>query len=1046
MDQHVLQCLRATLSPDQNARQQAEQQLRELFHHPEGGASLARILLAQDVDLSQRQSAGILLQQYVSTHWSIIADKFEQPLAPPEAKDQVRSIVFHGLADGNRKIRSASAFVISTIARYDWPEEWPDLLPSLIALLNGGSPDSVNGAMSVVAEFASEELSEEQLLPVIRDLAPSLLTILGNTEAHSATTRAQTVNVFRQIITTLEVVREEHPVAVKQALQQLAPRWLAVFRQLLAVDAAEETQASWDTLAVRIEVFKALSLLQSTFARLIAPDLVEYVHHAVANLASLQPVFQAFYLSSEDDAPEPPSPTSDVGLVAPRTNLDDLGNSVFDFLNPAVRPASIKGSLVSGPAGDEQGTELLARIIQIVVVYTQITRENAEEWMEDPNAFVVDDDDETEQYGLRLNGHDVVGSLIDKYPTAVTRALHEETRKRVEESAAERARGNIDWWKPLEATLSLLGGIADDLRNGLEADEQKCRPPSFDLQYLFNQVLPTILEQSETPFLQARAFVFASQFASLLPERLSAQYLAATVRAMHAPEVTVPVKLSAVKTIKNFCRFLKASVMRPQSGPILYLLLPLLQQATNDTLYLVIETIRAVLALDKSVLNPESAEEVSERVFDIWLKYSTDPILTAVVEEFFEAIVETSPPIAQAIVKALGPRLATLIVQPVTDETVHLPSEAVQLSNSLIRSRGGPLEKELIATATAAIMTLLITTDDMDAIQYGIQHLTWVVRKDCDKLLAWHDRQGNTGIACIFGLLGRFLAPAFSESGGIFVGELIMHMFRKAGSAIGPVLPDLLRAVVTRLTTAQLPSFVQSMIMPFAYLFSTEHTQNSIDLLSQMSVTLPDGSTQSALELVLRNWCETCETITGSWNIRVSDLGMAKLFTLPSEAIRNVLVKGDLIISEANRKTIMTRSKTKSNPNQFTQIAFPVKALKLILHDVQNIGQGKGGKAPADVEEDDGDGDWDDEDDGLGGDNVDEFGYLSSWLDDGGNENDAQDDDEDLKSDPIAQIDLGAHLTDILRQAYTTNSNGMHEMIPMLTDQEKATLRGVLTL
>ena len=109
----------------------------------------------------------------------------------------MRSIVFYGLSDVNRKIRSASvsnssayarlliwqAFVISTIARYDWPDEWPDLLSSLIALLNGGNPDSVNGAMSVVAEFARDDLSEEQLLPVIRDLAPSLLIILGNREA-----------------------------------------------------------------------------------------------------------------------------------------------------------------------------------------------------------------------------------------------------------------------------------------------------------------------------------------------------------------------------------------------------------------------------------------------------------------------------------------------------------------------------------------------------------------------------------------------------------------------------------------------------------------------------------------------------------------------------------------------------------------------------------------------------------------------------------------------------------------------------------------------
>lgn len=31
-----------------------------------------------------------------------------------------------------------------------------------------------------------------------------------------------------------------------------------------------------------------------------------------------------------------------------------------------------------------------------------------------------------------------------------------------------------------------------------------------------------------------------------------------------------------------------------------------------------------------------------------------------------------------------------------------------------------------------------------------------------------------------------------------------------------------------------------------------------------------------------------------------------------------------------------------SAPNQYTQIAFPVKALKLLLKDVQNIGKGKG--------------------------------------------------------------------------------------------------------
>jgi hypothetical protein len=110
---------------------------------------------------------------------------------------------------------------------------------------------------------------------------------------------------------------------------------------------------------------------------------------------------------------------------------------------------------------------------------------------------------------------------------------------------------------------------------------------------------------------------------------------------------------------------------------------------------------------------------------------------------------------------------------------------------------------------------------------------------------------------------------------------------------------------------------------------------------------------------------------------------------------------------------------------------------------------------------------------------------AAAWLDQGGGaDTDAQDDDEDLKSDPIAQIDLAvsdllshfidavrntppdscitrtvrptsrifrsyhpqAHLTEMLRQCYASNANGMHEMVGALTEVEKGILRGVLTL
>jgi hypothetical protein len=277
----------------------------------------------------------------------------------------------------------------------------------------------------------------------------------------------------------------------------------------------------------------------------------------------------------------------------------------------------------------------------------------------------------------------------------------------------------------------------------------------------------------DTPFLQGRAFVFASQFAGLLPEQLASQYLGAAVNALESPSVGVPVKISAVKTIKksvslatmsrrhpmpcsllkgvliySFCRFVDASVLQPSSHSILSLLIPLLGQATGETLYLVLETVRAVLGLDDALLSPDNCGQVVEPLYAIWESNSSDPIATAIIEETFDTLA-SRPAIVSRIVSILAPRLAAAIsgtgpgatalagAAADEDEQVHVPGEAVQLANSLIRTRGGPIESELVENITAAVMGTLAKTDDMDVIQHGMIHLTLLIRKDAERLISW---------------------------------------------------------------------------------------------------------------------------------------------------------------------------------------------------------------------------------------------------------------------------------------------------------------------
>ena len=148
------------------------------------------------------------------------------------------------------------AVVVSDIAHSDWPDEWPSLMSQLLSLVSSPSQLSVEGGMRVLKDFVGIDLTEDQLLPIAREMLPQLLSILGAPDAHSPTTRARAVLIFRQCIMTLFTVREEHPEAVKGAIAEIMPMWLDAFRQLLQVDVvAELGQDNWDGIAIRIAIF-----------------------------------------------------------------------------------------------------------------------------------------------------------------------------------------------------------------------------------------------------------------------------------------------------------------------------------------------------------------------------------------------------------------------------------------------------------------------------------------------------------------------------------------------------------------------------------------------------------------------------------------------------------------------------------------------------------------------------------------------------------------------------------------------------------------------
>lgn len=53
------------------------------------------------------------------------------------------------------------------------------------------------------------------------------------------------------------MVKEQHPVAVKEATVNILPTWLEAFRTMLSIDPLEDVSGeNWDGLAVRFQIYK----------------------------------------------------------------------------------------------------------------------------------------------------------------------------------------------------------------------------------------------------------------------------------------------------------------------------------------------------------------------------------------------------------------------------------------------------------------------------------------------------------------------------------------------------------------------------------------------------------------------------------------------------------------------------------------------------------------------------------------------------------------------------------------------------------------------
>ncbi|KAI5661542.1 hypothetical protein M9H77_20865 [Catharanthus roseus] len=221
------------LMPDNDARRQAEDQIKRLVKDPQVVPALVHHLRTAKTP-HVRQLAAVLLRKKITGHWAKLSPQLRQLVK--------QSLIESITVEHSPPVRKASTNVVSIIAKYAVPAgEWPDLLPFLFQCSQSAQEDHREVALILFSSLT--ETIGNSFRPYFADLQSLLLKCLQD-----ETSNRVRIAALKAVGSFLEFTHDESEVI---KFREFIPSILNVSRQCLA--SGEE-----DVAVLAFEIFDEL--------------------------------------------------------------------------------------------------------------------------------------------------------------------------------------------------------------------------------------------------------------------------------------------------------------------------------------------------------------------------------------------------------------------------------------------------------------------------------------------------------------------------------------------------------------------------------------------------------------------------------------------------------------------------------------------------------------------------------------------------------------------------------------------------------------------
>ncbi|GAB0089716.1 importin-9 [Sergentomyia squamirostris] len=890
--------LQNILNPDSSIRISGEERLAHLKFTDGYGVYLAEIVMNQSFNLSLRQLASVMLKQYVESHWC--PEDETQITACEQAKKMIKNILPNGLYDPNSKIRSAVAYTISTIASWDWPNNWNELFDIIVKCLEGND-DSVHGAMQVLVEFTYD--LDQQITNVGPIIISEVCRIFEADAVFSITTRSSAVDIFKAL---LKAINTHIPSKQAQA-DMLNPVLPKFFDKMISSLTLPNGPTS--NFTMKKSILKVLCYMIRDMPKFIQPHINTVLPQIWQLMTQTADLYVKISVNCSIESPFQDNDDDDES-----TNFSAMILQLFDFIHGIIESGKFKSTIHN----------VLSDLIYIMIVYMQITEEQIEDWRDDPDNFVQDDDEEGTDFSIRVSAQDVLLILSQEYEIKVLPALSEALSRHCIVADAEKNAGNGNWWKIHEASMLAVGNYEVIIVEQNDESEK-----ALNLSEYLNLVR-NLMNYEVSPFLSGRCLWLMSQFSksNIYTIHLLTEVLDTTLNYIGSDKPIV-LRISAIKAIHCFCENLegaeedKRNLLLSKLNGFFEGILLLAGIGKQNLLNLILETLQAVISYDPQFTGSIQAKIIPLTIA-VFLKHHDDPFTLELVHDLLKTLSQNSYCL-QPLQEKLIPTIVSILNLQSHQSGSFTPATALEILQTLVVNCKPPLSDSLIETAFPAMIQCILRFDDPAVLQNGGECLRAFVHVAPEQVFKYKNGEGLNYIMQVTTLL---LNPSNNESTAAFVGKLIITLITKGGNFLGENIDLLLKGVISKLQLVGALSIAMSLLLTFAHLFLSQ-MEAVLNFLS----TVPGPTGEPAMTFVFGNWLNRHGDFFGTYERKVSIMALCKIFEygVTSKDIRIT----SITIREHVKQSVTSRPRTRSQTvDQWITIPILVKIFKLIIGEL----------------------------------------------------------------------------------------------------------------